>query len=186
MFSADTYLTTSSTIAPYNDPTIQGLIDATVANPNKKVVVLADLDSGNDTHILLIENGVVSNILGLPNANGVLDTAISEYDMTDGAQLGGFLKWALANHATATTKTTLSYVGHGTYLAPDTDWSILDQRSAQNSLFPLPYRVTSNYGWTDVHPQKSVITPYALQQMLEIGTDGGATPLDVLSTYWHK
>lgn len=163
--------------------TLQGIVaaTATVEAMDKKAVVLADLSGDGNTHILTIENGVVMTETGLINVNGVLDSTLTEYDMADGQQLGQFLKWALTHHGA--TKNIVSYVGHGMYLAPDVDLSGFSSgaRSAANSLFPLAYHIGAHPDYTDSTPESSLITPYDLQQMLEIGTNGGTNPIDVLN-----
>ncbi|MGB1251762.1 MAG: leucine-rich repeat domain-containing protein, partial [Candidatus Promineifilaceae bacterium] len=166
--------------------TLRGITAATVGTTNTKAVVLVDLsgdgNNGNtgNTGILTVEDGVATMVSGLPDANGTLDPNLTEYDMGDGQQLGQFLKWALDNHGAA--KTIVSYVGHGHYSAPDVDWGALSSstRSNTSSLFPLPYYLGGHPDFTDSTPNPSLITPYALQQMLEIGTQGGLNPVDVL------
>lgn len=177
-----------------NDPTqpgsladkYQALIDeirtASVGETNKTSVILADLDGANDTQVVTIHNGTVTIMAEVPDLSGNLATGTTEYDMTDGAQLGGFLKWALTNYAGTNTKTTLSYYGHGTFLAPAIDdfEAALGGSSVPRSIFPLPFAVDAFPNYTDEHPKKSLITPYAIRQMLEIGTTNGAFTLDVL------
>ncbi|MGB1251518.1 MAG: hypothetical protein ACPG8W_12950 [Candidatus Promineifilaceae bacterium] len=167
------------------EPLMQGLVDASVGITDTTTFVLADADGPTDTHIKLIHNGVVSSVVGLPDANGVLTTTIAEYDMADGAQLGGFLRWTLDNYTDSETQVSVSYYGHGTFLAPAVDIDALfsteiGPHRATGSLFPLPYHVDAFPNFTDVHPKKSLITPYALQQMLAIGTRDGQQPIAVL------
>jgi hypothetical protein len=165
-----------------------GIVAATEGAPDKRALVLVDQDGEADTRIFEVYNGVVTAIAGLPDSSGVLSLALNEYDMTDGNTLGGFLKWTLDEYATAATKTTFSYVSHGTFLAPAVDFSTiftdtttLNNRSAQSSpLFPLPSIVYVKSALTDQHPQPGLITPHALQVALDVGTNNGSNPLDVL------
>ncbi len=176
-----------SDLTQYHPATIQELIAASEDEPNKTSVVLVDLDGIDDTHISIISNGVETQVNGLPDVNGML-TPASEYDMTDGEHLGGFLKWTLDNYADTNTKTSLSFYGHGTFLAPEIDLGSIftgNEEMAELSrqdipLFPMPHIVGAFPNFTDVHPEKALITPYAIRQMLEIGTSDGANPIEVL------
>ncbi|MGB1251163.1 MAG: leucine-rich repeat domain-containing protein, partial [Candidatus Promineifilaceae bacterium] len=182
LFAGDNRTESAGNLTTKYQETVQGIVDASVGELQKTSIILADLDGPDDTHVLLVHNGVVTSMVGLPDVNGMLTTTINEYNMTDGVQLGGFLKWALDNHTDSDTKTALSYYGHGTFLAPNVDLDSIFATSARssNGLIPLPHTIGAFPNFTDVHPQQSLITPYAIRQMLEIGTNNGATSLDVL------
>ncbi|MGB1252785.1 MAG: hypothetical protein ACPG8W_19380, partial [Candidatus Promineifilaceae bacterium] len=183
LYAGDNPITNTASLAPFYRPAVQGLIDATAIDSSKTAIVLGDLNGKDNTAILLIQNGVVTVVDGLPDANGILSNAITEYDMTDGDQLGGFLKWTLDNYTDAVTKTSLSYIGHGTFIAPETDLDVLffpNNFRNNMGLLPLPIRGSFMDDFTDVTPKKTIITPYALRQMLKIGTNKGKKTLDVL------
>ncbi|MGB1250715.1 MAG: peroxidase family protein [Candidatus Promineifilaceae bacterium] len=182
---ATTSLTAIYMIAADNDPNsvlsinsyvpaiLSDITTATDGATNKTAVILVDFDGYGDTQVYIAQNGVLTPIGGLPNNSGTLDTSIHEYDMTDGAQLGGFLRWALTNHANADTQTVLHFIGHGTFVMPDGAYP-----NGGNTR--MTFEIGSNPGYTDIHPTKSVIAPHDIRQMLEIGTDNGNTPLHVL------
>ncbi|MGB1253561.1 MAG: CARDB domain-containing protein [Candidatus Promineifilaceae bacterium] len=190
VFAGDNQPTSPAHVGTKYRPMMDGIVEASRGLTHTLAVVLGDQTGADNTRIQLVQNGVVSTVVGLPDTTGVLTTTVTEYDMADGAQLGGFLRWTLDNYTDATTNVTLSYYGHGTYLAPAVDMEAAftplgEARAALPSavadvLFPLPYLVDAFPNFTDVYPKKSLITPYALQQMLEIGTRGGQTPIEVL------
>ncbi|MEZ4643184.1 MAG: hypothetical protein R3E31_10710 [Chloroflexota bacterium] len=170
-------------------PTVQSLVAATDELAQVTAVILADLDQADDTHILVAHNGETTAILGLPNANGSLNPTLNEYDTTDGLTLGGFLLWAQQNYPA--TQTIVSYIGHGTPLAPDTSPDIAsittDTNAALNRIseaIPMPSRVGMNPNFTDHHvpdsDQPSLLTAYDLALALDIATDGGANKIAVL------
>ena len=172
-------------LASRHDEFMQGIVDASVTNPIVKTIVLADLPGPDSTYISIVHNGVVTSVVGLPDATGVLSPTLKEYQITDGTQLGGWLKWALDNYTDEDTKTVLSYYGHGTFLAPAVDLEgLLEQSRRTSSTLPyqpiLPYDLDVFADFTDEYPRKELITPHAIQQMLEIGTNDGEQALDVL------
>ena len=172
----------SSNLSSNINPTIDSLIEATLAHPGKAALVLADGNRADDTEIYLIINGEVNPITGLPNLNGVRDIDLREYDMTDGATLGGFLRWALQEYGKADPTVVFTFVGHGGYLIPDIDISqIYTQTSrAISPIFPLPHDTNANPSFTDEHPAQKLITPYALALALKTATADGADPIDVV------
>ncbi len=169
--------TSTANLTPQYQPTIQALLAATVGQPDKTALVLADLDGAGDTFILVIQNGQATPIVGLPNADGNLETTLTEYDMSDGATLGGFIKWSRLTYPSE--KTVLVYVGHGAPLVPKTDLSNLFSLEAADTINPLPHHRGLNSNYTDYHPL-SIISPYDLAYALKIGTDDGQSPLTVL------
>ena len=174
-------------IAADNNPSsalsIQGYTTALLAEIeanttiNKTAISLIDFDRHGDTTIHVSHNGETLPILGLPTTSGVLDNTINEYDMSNGSQLGGFLKWALDTYADAQTQVIFEFIGHGTFVMPDGEYPSPDQ---SESRFRMTYEVGANPGYTDLHPSPSVIAPQDIRQMLEIGTRNGTVPLDVL------
>ncbi|MGB1250268.1 MAG: peroxidase family protein, partial [Candidatus Promineifilaceae bacterium] len=183
--SADNPPSHPANLTPLVIPALKAIREATINAPEKTAIVLIDRSSHNDTTILEIRNGQstdISGLAGLPNESGVLTNNLLEYDMTDGKQLGGFLRWALQTYATENTVTYFDYIGHGTAVAPDVNYPIHPVNPARHtdSIIPLPYSVGINPAYTDIHPQPSLITPHDLQVALEIGTDNGETPFDIV------
>lgn len=125
----------------------------------------------------------MTSINGLPNSAGTLDSALREYNMTNGETLGGFLKWARANYG-AGARITFSYIGHGTAVAPDADLSGLTFNVQRGVLvlatIPMPIKIGGHSGWTDWTPHRAVISPRALKLALKAATDEGQNPIQVL------
>lgn len=116
----------SNPLAGYYQPTIHGIVSATIGQPARVAVVLADLDQDGDSHILVIRNGKVTPVHGLPapatpplTPTPTLTNAITEVDMTDPAALGAFIRWA--RHTFPAPRNVFSYIGHGAALFPETD-----------------------------------------------------------------
>ncbi|MGB0387453.1 MAG: FG-GAP-like repeat-containing protein [Ardenticatenaceae bacterium] len=179
--------TAPANLSPVFGETMDGIVAGSEGHPDKTAVVLVDQDGESDTRIFVVHDGVVTPIVGLPDSDGVLSTSLNEYDMADGDRLGGFLKWARSSYATAETKTTFSYLGHGTFLAPAVDISavfpettrLAGSSAMSGGLFPLPYMVRAHPDLTDAH-SNALITPHALQVALDVGTNGGSDPIEVL------
>lgn len=179
-------------LTTYYTPTITSIVSATANSTNKIAVVLVDLDSYGDTHLLVIQGGETERIDDLPfgPANEVrTDPTREEGDMADGELLGNFIKWSRENHGR--TNVTFSFVGHGAPLVPNpTSVPVaetglagdLEESMPSTPIFiqPLPPRWaahSSNY--TDFHGG-NLLSIDALAQALKIGTDEGQEPLDVL------
>lgn len=164
----------------YND--IQMAIQQATINATTKIaIILVDQDGIDDTRILVIQNGQITQVNGLPNPdlNNQLDTNLKEYNMTDHFQLGSFLVWARSTYPT--TKTTLSYIGQGTGLAPKTNMAAFFPSSYDKPVvFP-----TDVDAFSDFHTGPSggfaVLSPYDLAEALRIGTYNGANPIDLLN-----
>lgn len=193
---------TNGTTNPYNltpkyNPTLTHLRQESVGLTDRQALILADLDGNADTEIVHLYNGNITTIDCLPNTTGALDPAIAEYDTTDGNTLGGFLLFA-NNYYTA-NRITLSYIGHGTFFAPEIGQphsELFPETAASASsvqatsfklnggIIPLPDKVDINPDYTDAHipnsTSKSLITPYDLALALDIGTNNGNNPIDVL------
>lgn len=190
----DNPLTSTHNLTPYFPKTLAGIVESTANASDKKAVVLADLDGVGDTQILLVENGVATAI---PITDVLPTVPHNEYDMTDGATLGAFLTWALDEHADAQTKTLFSYLGHGSFVAPETNVAeifnspsdAIRSISAGNGLFPVPAVFEVHPELTDEHAiydgitetfSPSLLSPYDLALALESGTNGGQNPIDLL------
>ena len=170
--------TSTKNLTLYYSTTIQGLEAASLNEPGKTAVILADLDQENDTHILIIHNGLVTPVVGLPDVNGYLTSTIGEYDMSDGSTLGGFLLWVQAHFLAE--KTIFSFIGHGAPLAPETDLSAIFTDTLSMDDHPMfPSHYGANADFTDYHSQ-SIISPYDLALALKIATNNGQMPIDVL------
>jgi Leucine-rich repeat (LRR) protein len=169
----------------------QTIAQATAGYPGKVAVILADLDGPQDTHIFIAQNGELIPVTGLPDENGNLTTAIDEYDMSDGAALGGFLKWVRDTFDPDRTpgnyrKTVFSYIGHGLPLTPKANLEEIfgsgigsNQALTTDGIPFVPGFKGVHPCWTDQHPQ-SLITPYDLAQALEIATENGAVPITIM------
>ena len=190
----DQPMTSTMNLTPQYTETLKYLVQATVGHPDKTAVVLADLDGPADTHIRILHNGVITNIIGLPDASGTLSPTLREYDMADGSTLGGFLRWARGEFQASTT--TFSFVGHGAPLPPETTVPLpalfgarpcggasVGPRPAPAAVVPLPINIGANPEFTDHHTPRgtcSLLTPYALAQALNIGSQGGAVRFQVV------
>ncbi|MGB1252414.1 MAG: hypothetical protein ACPG8W_17480 [Candidatus Promineifilaceae bacterium] len=173
-----------NSLSPYITPTIDDLVEASIGAPERAAIVLADGTGSDNTNIFIIRDGEVEVVDGLPDPEtpGVLDLMLHEYDMTDGASLGSFLLWARTQYPTV-TQTTFSYVGHGTFLMPETDLANLQSPEGTTRSVPglpsLPSHWMSSPNYTD-HTPDAIVSPYDLAQALEIGTDDGANPIQLL------
>ncbi|MGB1253025.1 MAG: hypothetical protein ACPG8W_20595, partial [Candidatus Promineifilaceae bacterium] len=149
-------------------------------------IVLADLDGAADTRIFVIENGAVKLIKGLPDANSELDMDIREMNTADGEQIGRFIKWARGTYAAE--KTIFSFIGHGGPLTPETEFHALFPSATSHLNDPLPILPTYlevDPAVTDAHTGDAaisfdILSTYDVRRALEIGTDNGANPLDVV------
>lgn len=176
-------------LAPQFDKTLQGIIETTDTDRNKKAVILADLDGVGDTKILVVQNGITSTVA----FNDVFTTPApnNEYDMSDGTTLGEFLIWAFAQRPDDQSKTIFSYIGHGGGVTPETNTAEIfapnrqpsAQAQAQNTLLPLPFVFDLHPAFTDHHAifdgdefQASIISPHDLAFALNMAQPsyGGA------------
>ncbi|MBA3534642.1 MAG: hypothetical protein H0T73_22210, partial [Ardenticatenales bacterium] len=177
--------TSDSNLTPYYYATLDPIVEASRLNPNTLAIVLADLDHDGDTQIHRIRDGVMTPVLGLPDTQGFLQPAIKEYNMTDGATLGGFLLWARRPYPTATT--IFTFVGHNAPLVPATDINlIVPVGTPQPTTFgkvvgggiPLPTWWVAHPDLTDEHPRR-LLSAYELAQALQIGSQN-LPPIAVL------
>ncbi|MBN1889580.1 MAG: hypothetical protein JW850_16410 [Thermoflexales bacterium] len=169
--------------------TLEGIQQASAGDPGKKALVLVDLYGPDNTYILVIGNGVITPVSGLPDSNGILSSTLNEYDMAASAAMGGFLKWALDSQAAASTTVVLSYIGHGIALAPAIDdieriWATTPPAptaTPPTTASPLPVKKGVHPSFTDHTPRRSLIAPEALAAALDFATSGGQRPIASLN-----
>jgi hypothetical protein len=166
----DTNPLSAGFLVPYYAPLVDSIIKATQADSGKIAVVLVDLDGTGDTSINVIQSGKVSAIPGLPTASGVLSTTLHEYNMGDGATLGGFLKWA--RQAYMSTETTFTFVGHNGPVVADASFTSLFNNALRDEggLRRPPRRIIAP-DKTDYHPL-TMLSTYQLALALQIGSQG--------------
>lgn len=181
-------------LSAYYTPTVQSIVSATAAAPDRVAVILADLDGYGDTHVLIVQNGVLVPVAGLPLANNLsvavtLDLALQEYNMADGWYLGNFIRWARQLYPAQ--QTIFSFVGHGAPLTPQLQpltegIAVVEPTptppgtpTPADQLNPLPPRWGAHSAFTDYHAA-SLISVRSLAQALSIGTANGADPLTVV------
>ncbi len=185
-----------SNLSAYYTLTVQSIVSATAAAPDRVAVILADLDGYGDTRVLIVQNGVAVPVAGLPTAPNLsmavtLDPQLQEYNMADGWYLGNFIRWARQLYPAS--QTLFSFVGHGAPLtpqlqplnegvpvaAPTTTPTPVGTPTAPSDFTPLPPRWGAHSDLTDYHAA-SLISVRALAQALSIGTNNGAEPLTVV------
>ena len=185
-----------TSLSAYYTATVQSIISATAAAPDRVAVLLIDRDGFGDTQIIIAQNGVAIPVEGLPRAEHLslpvmLDATVIEYDMADGWYLGNFIRWARGLYPAAST--LFSFVGHGAPLTPQLRALTEGVPSAaptltptpvgtpvpQTDINPLPPRWGAHSAFTDYHAA-SLISVRSLAQALSIGTENGANPLTVV------
>lgn len=182
----------SSLSATYT-PTVQSIVSATAAAPDRVAVILADLDGYGDTHVLIVQNGVAVPVEGLPATDALnlpvtLDAALTEYNMADGWHLGNFIRWARRLYPV--NQTIFSFVGHGAPLTPQLQpltegvpvaapTPTPTGTPAPDIISPLPPRWGAHSDLTDYHAA-SLLSVRSLAQALSIGTEQGTNPLTVV------
>ncbi len=160
---------------------------AAATSPDRTAVVLIDTGDSADTRIVVFENGTRTEIEGLPNADGLLRRAIVEYNMADGAALGGYLIWALTNYPADLV--TFHIVGHGAPLVPETnlaaaldlggDSAPIDPNPNDDFLPPLPIHVDTNNALTDA-TSLDILSPVDIATALQAASDAGLQNIDVV------
>ena len=192
-------------LSAYYTPTIQSIAHGTTGHLRKTAVILADLDGGLDTHILVAEDGKLSPIVGLPelrqDGSIQLNDSIEEMDMASGEALGTFLRWARETYggqAASGQATTLSFLGHGesivpkvnylptTEMTPDLETPPTADEPAEDDadrneepIPPLPAHWRVHQGFTDYH-SASLLSIYDLGLALSMATNDGADPFNVV------
>lgn len=179
------FLALDSDLAIY-EPTLLNNIEAgTKGRADRMALVVIDGNGGHDTRVELIRAGERSPLGGLPNQTGIVHTDLDEYDMADGATLGGVLQWARQTYPA--TQTLVTFIGHGLPAAPAAEVDRLWPRqtvgranNADGANIPLPTKYWAHSNYTDNHPKRTVITPKQLGIALAQGTNGGTDPIAVL------
>ena len=177
----------SVNLSEHYSVTVQSIVAATAVG-DRTAVILADRHGSADTHVLIAAGGVVTPLVGLPNATGFLDSNLDEYNMADGATLGQFLVWALQTYPAP--RTVVSYVGHGAPLVPETniavalglgdnDGIVPDPNPNDALLPPLPIHVDVNAALTD-YTSQDLITPHDLAVALQAVAGAGLPSIAVL------
>ena len=166
--------------------TIDRLVHATTQNKSLTVMALVDMPGPANTFVLRVEDGLVHQYSQLPAPSGVMTTSIREFDMGDGAALGGFILWA--RQSVSAERSIFSFIGHGGPVIPaDVDFArILDQAAGDGSqppassggIFVWPSHINANPDVTDWY-NKSIITPHDLRIALETGTTNDLGTIDV-------
>ena len=186
-FDNDPSPTNKFNLSPKYADTLTGIVNATAVNSDVQAVILSDRDTDDDTRMLTVANGLVNVVNCLPDETGILVDGILEMDTTDGATLGGYIKWAMATFPAS--QRVFSYIGHGTFFAPETGTPIAtlvnggNQTRSGTALSPLPSQLTVNPFFTDAHVPggpPDFIKPADLATALNFATNGGATKLDVI------
>lgn len=158
----------------------------TAGQYDRMALVVLDGRGPHDTRVLFVQDGKSTPLAGLPNAQGIVRDDLDEYDMADGATLGGLLKWARQSYPTA--QTLVTFVGHGLPAAPIADVDQLwprqrvaaEQRVGVGNGIPLPTKYWAHPNYTDSHPKRTLLTPKQLGIALAQATNQGANPITVL------
>lgn len=179
------FLALDSDLALYEPTLLSNIQAGTVGRYDRMALLVIDGNGPHDTRVELIRAGALSPLGGLPNQQGIVHTDLDEYDMADGATLGGLLQWARQTYPA--TQTLVTFVGHGLPAAPvaevDQLWPHAPSARAGNAdgaNIPLPTKYWAHPNYTDNHPKRTVITPKQLGIALAQGTNGGANPIAVL------
>ena len=103
---------TSGNLAPQIEESLKGVFEGSDINRDVLSIVLADDLGVNNTAMHFVYGGKYlpadQLFSGLPNHSGLLNNQLNEYDMGDGATLGGYLKWVRS--ATLNSKLSLSLI----------------------------------------------------------------------------
>lgn len=189
------------TLSSYYTATVNSIISATAGSQDKTAVILADLDAGMNTHILIVENGNKVQLSGLPrlepDESVILDTSLNELDMSDGESIGLFLRWARQQYPDRPT--IFSYLGHGAPVVPKVNHFALSPTAEEpvslpddphneadfgeerevEPIPPLPAKWHAHQGLTD-YSSGSLLSIADLSTALSLGTDSGAKPLKTI------
>jgi len=173
-------------LALHEQSLLSQLEAGTAGKYDRTVIVVIDGRGPHDTRIVYMRNGTSTPLDGLPNAQGIVRADIDEYDMADGATLGGVLTWARTTYPAV--QTIVTFVGHGLPAAPiaavDQLWprplTAAGQLAMDGNNIPLPTKYWAHPNYTDSHPQRTLLTPKALGRALAQATAQGANPITVL------
>lgn len=179
------FLALDNDLVLYEQTLLSNIRAGTVDKYDRMALVVIDGNGPHDTRIELIRAGEMAPLGGLPNQQGIVHTDLDEYDMADGATLGGLLQWARQTYPA--TQTLVTFIGHGLPAAPvaevDRLWPrqmALRADDADGTNIPLPTKYWAHPNYTDNHPKRTVITPKQIGIALAQATNGGANPIDVL------
>lgn len=178
-------LALDSDLGLYEQALVNNIVAGTAGKYDRSALIVIDSNGPHDTRVELVRNGVASRLDGLPNILGVVRSEVDEYDMADGATLGGLLQWARQTYPA--TQTLVTFVGHGLPAAPVADvdqlWprsSVSRQMTAPYTNIPLPTKYWAHPNFTDSHPKRTLLTPKQLGIALAQATNDGADPITVL------
>ena len=220
-------------LSPSYRAVAETLVHATSTAPNTTVALVVDLDGVGDTHIVIMRKGVVERVLGiatlnerlaqqfagwrlpaaidplLPDSSGQLTTPeIFEYNMTDADTLGGVLRWLFTTYVqdATTTRTLVSYIGHGAAAVPDADLtgalgagycdstaSVSMAGASSTGIIALPSRLGAHPAFTDCHGildanagqyRPALLAPRSLAHALQTAfTDSPVKQVDILDLF---
>lgn len=173
-------------LALHEETLLSKLEAGTAGKYDRTAIVVIDGRGPHDTRVIFMRNGSSAPLDGLPNAQGVVRDDLDEYDMADGATLGGLLKWARTTYPAA--QTLVTFVGHGLPAAPvaavDQLWprqlTAASELALVGNNIPLPTKYWAHPNYTDSHPKRTLLTPKQLGIALAQATDQGASPISVL------
>lgn len=179
------FLALDSDLAIYEQTLLNHIQAGTQERYDRMALVVIDGNGAHDTRVELIRAGERSPLGGLPNQQGIVHADLDEYDMADGATLGGLLQWARQSYPA--TQTVVTFVGHGLPAAPVAEVERLWPRqavgragNADGTNIPLPTKYWAHPNYTDNHPKRTIISPKQLGIALAQGTNDGANPISVL------
>jgi hypothetical protein len=169
------YFPADNDLAPYVPPVIERLRLGTQLNPNVQVVMLADQSGTNDTRLLTIADGQITQTDAVFAHWGK-----RELDTADPATLAWFLRYARA--AFPTTREIVSLMGHGLALAPEIEWPDTGMAPAaaappHGAIPALPRGIDATPG--DV-TDRGYMSTVDLGRALAEATDGGIKPFDLV------
>lgn len=178
-------LALDSDLGLYKQALIDNIVAGTAGKYDRTALIVVDSNGPHDTQVLFVRNGIATPQTGLPNRLGIISDSLDEYDMADGATLGGFLKWARQTYPS--NQTLVTFIGHGLPAAPIADVDQLWPRQAGSrqmavttNNIPLPTKYWAHPNFTDNHPKRTLLTPKQLGIALAQATNEGANPIAVL------
>lgn len=168
------YFPADNDLAPYIPYVIERFRRGTAANPNVRVLLLADGDGQDDTRVVEIADDRVT-----PTDVVVNQWGVQELDTADPEVLAWFLTAARERYPAERTVAIL--MGHGIALTPDVSW-LPDAPDAEPTT-PLPGIPPLPRGH-DFTPgditSGSFMSTLALGRALSMATNDGADPFDLL------
>lgn len=179
-------LALDSDLGIYEQTLVNNIIAGTGGKYDRTALIVIDSNGPHDTRVEVARNGAAWRLDGLPNTLGVVRSEVDEYDMADGATLGGLLQWARQNFPA--NQTLVTFVGHGLPAAPIADvdqlWprqlTAAGQLAVDGNNIPLPTKYWAHPNFTDNHPKRTLLTPKQLGIALALATNDGADPIAVL------